>query len=956
MQDQELPQEQPGFVQTKLPWLIAGALLVLYLVTLNHWVSLASLPVVSKITGWDWWMLNLQSPVLFLVTWPIRWFPAAWQPILANAFSALCAVGALGLLARSVALLPHDRTRDQRQREPSEFSLLTVPSAWLPPVFAVLVCGLQLTFWEHATAATGESLNLLLFAYVIRCLLEHRVDERDSWLYKLAFVYGLAITNNWAMIAFLPVLLVALVWIKGARFFNLRLLGSMAAFGGLGLLLYLVLPLWAWIQGNTSLSFWRLLRMQLGHQKLMLSIFPKYVLLLCGLSSVLPVMFMGIRWPSSLGDTSIIGAMLSQFMFRVVHLLFLIACWWVMFDPPFSPRALGFGLPFLPFYYLGALSVGYFSGYFLLLGSRERERHRHHVSPLTVLAHRALFGLVFLAGFGVPTALVYRNLPGIRANAGDQLAQLAQQLLKSLPDRPALVISDEPLTLLLFESASFQAGKTRQFISIDSRSLPAHTYLRNLHQRYPDRWPDILAGRNISDPIDPISVVKMMTIIARSNDVYYLHPTVSFFSEGFYRRPQGLAYRMIAYPPEMIYPPALTEAEISATERFWTDIKPYLNGLPQQTRQSERDIILSDNRYVANFYSRALNTWGVALQTQGRWDSSAPWFQLAADLNSDNVVAMVNAKYNAQRRKPDGQGFKMDTILEGKINKARGWNNLLRENGPFDEPGFSQKVGEDFIISPANYPGYPAFLRQAAQCFHRVLELDPANTAAALWLGNVYLKGKRPEESLQLINEMRGRQDKVPLSVAQKSELIRLEAWALFSQTNLAGAEKVLLDAQKEFATDATIPETLFQLNLLSKRFTNALAAVEQQLKIDPNNTKALLNKGAICIQIKDYERAIPPLNQLLQKEPQNEAALMNRAIAQLQSGKLNEAEKDYQTLVERLPRLHSAYYGLGAIADQRKDARKAIRYFELFLQYAPPDTVEIQVIRDRLNALKASP
>jgi hypothetical protein len=87
------------------------------------------------------------------------------------------------LLARSVAMLPHDRTDAQRKRERSDFSFLTTGSAWLPPVLAVLVCGLQLTFWEHATNWTGEMFDLLLFAVVIWSLLEYRLDEREWRLF-----------------------------------------------------------------------------------------------------------------------------------------------------------------------------------------------------------------------------------------------------------------------------------------------------------------------------------------------------------------------------------------------------------------------------------------------------------------------------------------------------------------------------------------------------------------------------------------------------------------------------------------------------------------------------------------------------------------------------------------------------------------------------------------------------
>ena len=94
-----------------------------------------------------------------------------------------------------------------------------------------------------ASWGTGsEMLDLLLFAYVVRCLLEFRIDERESWLLRAALVFGVAMTKNWAMIGFFPVFVVALVWIKGLGFFNLRFLGRMSCAALAGLSLYFVLP------------------------------------------------------------------------------------------------------------------------------------------------------------------------------------------------------------------------------------------------------------------------------------------------------------------------------------------------------------------------------------------------------------------------------------------------------------------------------------------------------------------------------------------------------------------------------------------------------------------------------------------------------------------------------------------------------------------------------------------
>src|SRR5437773_1204072 len=274
-------------VPSLLPWVVAAGALVLYLLTLNHWVSLSSLPLVAKVAGWDW-VLPHQAPLFFVLTFPFRWLPAGWQAIALNAFSAVCAALTLALLARSVMLLPHDRTHEQRQRERSEFSLLSIPAAWLPPIFAVLVCGLELTFWENAATATGEMLDLLIFAYLIRCLLEYRIDQRESWLYWFAFVYGIGVTNNWALIGFFPCFLVPVIWIRGRSFFQANFLLRMLGCGIAGLSLYFVLPLALAFSNHPGITFWDALRANLAFQKFMLMNVPgaRLLALILALTSV----------------------------------------------------------------------------------------------------------------------------------------------------------------------------------------------------------------------------------------------------------------------------------------------------------------------------------------------------------------------------------------------------------------------------------------------------------------------------------------------------------------------------------------------------------------------------------------------------------------------------------------------------------------------------------------------
>ena len=91
--------EKSGFAHARLPWLIVVAALMVYVVTLNRWVSLASLPVVSGVVSREA-AAPLNGPLHFLVTYPFRWLPAAWQAVGLNLFAAIC--GALGRLINEI--------------------------------------------------------------------------------------------------------------------------------------------------------------------------------------------------------------------------------------------------------------------------------------------------------------------------------------------------------------------------------------------------------------------------------------------------------------------------------------------------------------------------------------------------------------------------------------------------------------------------------------------------------------------------------------------------------------------------------------------------------------------------------------------------------------------------------------------------------------------------------------
>ena len=137
----------------RFPCQVALAALVVYGVTLAHGVTMNSLDLTAKVAGWDWRPMTGQ-PVLWLLTLPLRWLPAAGVAVGLNLFSIITAALTLGLLARTVQLLPWDQPWETSSRLPG----------LLPALLACVVCGFEFSFWRDATAATGWE-----FCWIYRC-------------------------------------------------------------------------------------------------------------------------------------------------------------------------------------------------------------------------------------------------------------------------------------------------------------------------------------------------------------------------------------------------------------------------------------------------------------------------------------------------------------------------------------------------------------------------------------------------------------------------------------------------------------------------------------------------------------------------------------------------------------------------------------------------------------------
>ena len=973
----EISSEE-DFVPAYLPWLIAAGGLVFYLLTLNHWLSFNSVLNVANLSGWTW-QPELTGPVYWLATLPVRLLPAKLIPLTLNLFSCLCAVLTLALLARSVALLPHDRTAQQRMREKSAFALLSIRAAWLPPLLAVLVCGLQLTFWEHATVGSTEMLDLLMFAYIVRCLLEFRLDDRDSWLYRAALVYGAAMTNNWAMIGFFPVWLMALIWLKGFSFFSGRFLLRMFLLGTAGLLLYLLLPLVTMASGNIHASLWQLLRANLASQKsYLLGIFTKAQLFqgerplwVLALPSLLPVLALSIRWPSYFGDISKLGVSLATWTFHVLHAALLLLCIWVALDPQFSPRHYQptmrvYGMMLLPFYYLGALSVGYFCGYFLLVfGVKPSGRLRFvPVSPPIVRA--AMIGLIWLLLVLAPVLLLCRNWPQIRITNGRMLPQFVSLLAKGLPEKGGVVLSDELGRLLLLQSAFTQAGKSKNFLFLDSSSLRVPEYYGFLRRKYPQQWQTTLPPGVAEIP--DADVQYLLSKMSETNSLYYLHPSFGYYFEVFYPEAHGMVYKLQRYSTNT--PLALVPSQelMAENEKFWQQVDapvldfiqtaaheaapPTQNTLwagrikPALTAQEGNHDATSLGRY----YSLALDYWGVQMQRSGHLREAAAHFQRAIDLHANNVVAQVNAEFNRNLQTGRKASVRVSKSVQDEFGKYRTWDAVMRENGPFDEPSLCYQQGRVFFEG-ANY-------MQAAHEFLRVKELDPDNLSARLSLIEACLLRKRVEDALVQIQDIHAREQTLGLSSTNQVELLVAETAARLSKSDLAGAEKTLAAALSKSPDNTDFLGAATKVFMDFHYFSNALETIDRHLKLSPDNPGVLFNRGCACLQLKEFDQAIDSLTRVIEMGTNNpvelyELAVFVRGRAYLGLEKLDEAQADFEVIKQAHPAAFQPYFGLGEVAYHRKDTNAAIQNYQLALANTATNSVDANTIISRLRELR---
>lgn len=956
---------QRRFATALLPWVIALAGLALYLATLNHWVTLQSVGVVAQMAGWQW-IPDLTRPLLYLVLAPFKLLPEALIPPALNVFNAVLAALVLALLARSIALLPHDRTADQRELEDDENGLLSGRLAWLPPVLACAGIGLQISFWENATAMTGEMLDLLLIAYVIRSLLEFRVDGRHRWIYRAALLYAAGMTNNWALVGLAPVFLVAIVWIKGISFFNGQFIARLIGWGLAGLLFYLVMPLVQSFAEVGRIPFWDGLREQLLAQKRALGTIwaffkDNYRVVVLAAPSLLPLAFIALRWRSSFGDNSPIGIFITKGIFHIVHALFLGVGLLVLFSPPWSPRQIVPGMPFLLHYYLCALTVGYCAGYFLVIGrvAFTGRRMPGWVKLAGTVAMAAPVAMLVI----VPPALFARNAALVQLNNRRLLDDYARRTAEHLPAAPAMVLSDDPRWLAVVRAHLVRTDKAKDVLFYDTRLAGMTEYHRAQVRQQPG-WPATFAGFTNNAQIRPLYLIGFLLEQSQTRALCYLQPSFGYYFERFTLQPRGTAYPLIPAPTNDFRNPPLPAEVVALNEQFWSrfdaEVRPALErGLvdeeapitPAWKAKLYGKLHLTPERSLtaealANFYARAATHWAVEMQKLGQWEAAAQHLRRALDLFPANIAAEMNLEFNETYRAGKPAPGAISKSIEDRFGRYPDWNAVINNCGPFDDPRFTFEQARVFLQG-GNY-------RQALNHLIRAAELEPASLTPRLWLADVWIQLNRPAEALALVTDLRGRAAHFGLNATNEHHLVRVEAAARFRAGETNAARNLLERALAQPGAPDELRLAATQLYLQYGLFAEAVAQFDIALAKNPADVLSHANRGYACLQLNRINDALESLNRALELDSRNNVVRLNRAIARYRAGLYAEARADYEELLAASPEAFQAHFGLGEVAMAQQDKAGALRHYENYLRTAPRQTAEYLQVSNRVVELRA--
>jgi tetratricopeptide (TPR) repeat protein len=940
---------QSSFVYRKLPWLVGATAFLFYLATLSFWITPDSLQTISSLTSWNSEGAAFR-PLAATLFFPSRALPVAWIPVCANILTAAVAAVVLLTLARCVALLRYDVFPEGDIRKSSQVGLLTIPAAWLPPVLAVVIVGLQRGFWSNATAATGELSALLSFAFALRGLLEFRITRDESWLTRSAVAFGAGMADNSAMTGYLPVFVAALIGLKTFRgFLNAKFLARMSAAGILGILLCLLLPTLHRMFTTGADETATVLLEHFRLQKNMLGLFRLPQMRLFALTGLIPFLILAVRWKShtiQAADDTPQGVFFAKATGHFIHAIFFIVAIWIALEPDLVISGVRFEGGVLLHKFIWAASAGYCAGYFLLFKQGAVQRRP---SRLATNAVRLL--LLLVAGL-----LLFKNFSSLRITNGGALRSYVKSLANALPPGNCVLLTDEPHVAMFLRFELTSRERSREVILVETPRLVAARNHDSQRAMFDERWPSVTQINQLGQ-IAPDGLVGMIRVWCANERVFYAHPSSGLFFEEFSAENAGALHQL--FPRDQ----TRVAGSIAETQAAWQNIwDKRLAGFAERfAAQRKADARWSDARLkwlkiepkenttislVAAAASKALNAWSVKLLRAGQTTNAIAWLDRSIALNPKNLSALINREFVARCVRGETNRLTVQWVrqnLHDAFGAHDNWWEAISRNGPVDEPTFLLQSGR-FYMATRNP-------RQAIECFERARELSPRWLMPQLAEAQARNMIRDHARALELVGDIQARDGN--LRAPGRAQLLLCHATAL---RGLNRAEEARTLIERNVAANTAAPEMISAAATLYAEEKNFDREVDLLAKLEPlvrTDAAFFTRRGLAEFRAGRFKSAEQSLTSALNLAPSDVSSRALRAMARLSSGETEAARADYAELLKIAGGLQPALLGLGNLAFRERDTNAAIRFYEQFISNSPALSPQSSAVRERLNQLR---
>jgi tetratricopeptide (TPR) repeat protein len=135
---------------------------------------------------------------------------------------------------------------------------------------------------------------------------------------------------------------------------------------------------------------------------------------------------------------------------------------------------------------------------------------------------------------------------------------------------------------------------------------------------------------------------------------------------------------------------------------------------------------------------------------------------------------------------------------------------------------------------------------------------------------------------------------------------------------------------------DSSALVSLANACFILQRYEEALTALEQAIRLDPNNALAYLGKGATLDDLKRYEEALAAFEQAIRLDPTDALAYLGKGTTLHDLKRYEEALAAYDQAIRLDPNYASAYYHKGNALRKLKRYEEALVAFEQAIRLDP--------------------